>query len=218
MKTLLLVISALSFPLSAFSQSPTPTASPTATPIVLTKVSVQWNPSPDSSVVSYNVYASKTADINAAGKFTSPIAFQVQASTTTYAFTNLVDGTYYFAVTAVNGAGLESVYSNIITASLQSQPPGPVTGLRFVSQSATPQTAKRTARIDWQTTEPSTGKVYYGPSKFQMNHVVLDPKVSTTHKVKLTGLTKGGSYVYQIKATSKKGAIALTELADFRLP
>lgn len=198
--------------LTALAQTPTPAP----TPPIVSKITLAWNAPPD-PVAGYNVYASKTP-AGSNGKFASPLAFQVQAPTTTYTFTNLADGTYYFAVTAVNAAGIESTtYSNIVTATLQATPPPPVTGLRIVSQTATPQT-QRSARIEWRTNEPSTGKVFYGPSADKMTRLVRDNNLATSHKVKLTELKRRQSYVYQIVASTKTGGSATSAPATFALP
>ncbi len=78
------------------SPTPAPTPSPTAH-----SVSISWSPSSSPGVVSYNVY-----------RATTPSAGPTKignATGTSYVDTSVQAGqTYYYTVTAVNGANLES--------------------------------------------------------------------------------------------------------------
>ena len=70
-------------------------------------VQLGWDASPDTSVTGYNLYYGTSSRTYAGYK---PV------STTSTSLTNLTPGTtYYFAVTAKNGAGLESSYSSEVT-------------------------------------------------------------------------------------------------------
>jgi fibronectin type 3 domain-containing protein len=72
------------------------------------QVDLSWNPSPDTNTAGYNVYRSRTLGgpytlLNTTGLVTA----------TTYRDTCLANNTtYYYVVTSVNTAGLESAYSN----------------------------------------------------------------------------------------------------------
>ena len=61
--------------------------------------------SPLADLVGYHIYYGASADL-----LTTQI--NVDSSTTSYVVNSLVAGTWYFAVTAVNGVGLESDLSN----------------------------------------------------------------------------------------------------------
>ena len=67
-------------------------------------ISLVWDPSPSENIAGYNVYIGNTSR-----NYGAPIAIGNQ---TTYTVTGLSNGTYYFAVTAVNIDGLESDFSN----------------------------------------------------------------------------------------------------------
>ena len=68
-------------------------------------VSMQWNPSSDTNAIGYNIYYG-----TASGDYTSEV-FVGNVSGVT--ISNLTCGvTYYFAATAVDSAGNESVFSN----------------------------------------------------------------------------------------------------------
>lgn len=73
-------------------------------------VSLQWDPNSESDLAGYKVYYGTSP-----GQYGTPITIGV---TTTYTVSNLVPGTYYFAVTAYNSAGLESGFSNEVSATV----------------------------------------------------------------------------------------------------
>jgi len=68
-------------------------------------VSLAWDPSPSEGVVGYKIYTGSSS-----GDYDEPIVIGDQTS---YTVTNLTDGFYhYFAVTAFDAAGNESMFSN----------------------------------------------------------------------------------------------------------
>jgi fibronectin type 3 domain-containing protein len=67
-------------------------------------VALQWEPNAETDLAGYRVYVG-----TASGTYSAPRTIGLQ---TTYTVTGLAAGTYYFAVTAVNTAGLESDFSN----------------------------------------------------------------------------------------------------------
>src|SRR5688572_16148030 len=74
-------------------------------PAFAASITVQWDPSPDPNVVGYNFYYGA-----ASRNYTNIIDV---GNTTTATVSNLVEGTtYYFAATAYNVLGIESVFSD----------------------------------------------------------------------------------------------------------
>jgi len=71
-------------------------------------VSLAWDPSPSEGVVGYKVHYGSSP-----GSYDS---FRTVTDQTSYPVTDLSDGTYYFAVTALDSAGNESGYSNEVSA------------------------------------------------------------------------------------------------------
>lgn len=73
-------------------------------------VSLQWDANTESDLAGYKVYYG-----TASGQYGTPITIGL---TTTYTISNLPAGTYYFAVTAYNSSGLESGFSNEVSAAV----------------------------------------------------------------------------------------------------
>ena len=72
-------------------------------------VDLSWNPSTTSSVVKYKVYRSAQSS--------GPFDLLNSASGATYTDSTVQSGqTYYYAVTSVDSAGVESGYSNVAVA------------------------------------------------------------------------------------------------------
>lgn len=80
-------------------------------------VVLNWDPSPDADLAGYKVYYQANSSVlpfvgTGATEGSAPIN---AGNTTTFTVDGLNPGSsYYFAVTAYNTVGLESVYSNII--------------------------------------------------------------------------------------------------------
>jgi hypothetical protein len=83
-----------------------------AAPASAQDVTLAWDPNAETDLAGYKVYIG-----NASRTYGTPVVIGTQ---TTYTFTGLVPGTYYFAVTAVNTAGLESGFSNEVWTTLSS--------------------------------------------------------------------------------------------------
>jgi hypothetical protein len=75
-------------------------------------VSLAWNPSMSTNITGYRVYVG-----NSSRNYGTSIQIGIQ---TTYTVTGLTDGTYYFAVTAFDGNGNESDFSNEVSKTIGS--------------------------------------------------------------------------------------------------
>lgn len=89
-------------------------------------VNLQWDPSPDTAVAGYKVYYqadSQVLPFQGSGSVQGAAPIDVQGRLTA-TVTGLEPGhTYYFAVTAYDDAGNESVYSNVASAETLYPPP-----------------------------------------------------------------------------------------------
>jgi len=79
-------------------------------------VTLQWDRNTEPDIAGYKVYYGTASRV-----YGVPIV--LAGNVTTYTVTGLTSGTYYFAVTAYNTAGLESGFSNEVFTTL-SGPPG----------------------------------------------------------------------------------------------
>ena len=79
-------------------------------------VTLAWDPNSETDLAGYKVYYG-----TASGVFGAPITL---GKVTTYTVTGLAPGTYYFAVTAYNAAGLESGFSNEVFTTIPGTPSG----------------------------------------------------------------------------------------------
>jgi len=62
-----------------------------------------------------------------------------------------------------------------------------------------------TATITWQTNEPASSSVSYGPTSAYENGTVTDSSLVTSHSVTLTGLTPESGYVYEVASVDGSG-------------
>jgi hypothetical protein len=69
-----------------------------------------WDANTESDLAGYKIYYGNGSHV-----YGSPV---ILGKVTTYTITNLPAGTYYFAVTAYNTAGLESGYSNEVSTTI----------------------------------------------------------------------------------------------------
>jgi len=79
------------------------------------EVTLQWNPSTDTTVTGYKINYG-----------TAPATYQTSINVgnqTTYTVTGLGSGTFYFAVSAYNAAGIQSSFTNEVSKALASTPP-----------------------------------------------------------------------------------------------
>ena len=102
-----------------------------AAPSKTSNVTLAWNPNTETNIVSYRVYWG-----GATRNYTNQIQV-IGVNTTNATVTNLPIGAiHFFAVTAINTAGLESDYSNEVTYSAAS--PAPVSGVRITTVAISP--------------------------------------------------------------------------------
>jgi hypothetical protein len=100
-----------SIPLSGDGISSTPPPTP---PSAQHLVSLTWNASTSNSITGYIVYRSTVS-----GSGFSPLTAAISALS--YTDSTVANGTtYYYVVTAVDSAGVESLYSNQVTAAIPS--------------------------------------------------------------------------------------------------
>jgi fibronectin type 3 domain-containing protein len=86
-----------------------------------------WNKNVESDLAGYNVYRRiGSAPLKGDVKVNSVL---VPGATPTYVDSVSVDGDYFYAVTAVDTAGNESAFSNVVDKVVNTVPPSAPTGL-----------------------------------------------------------------------------------------
>jgi hypothetical protein len=83
-------------------------------PALAGDVTLAWDANTEADLAGYKIYFG-----TASRSYGAPIVIGTQ---TTYTITGLASGTYYFAVTAYNTAGLESSFSNEVSATITGVP------------------------------------------------------------------------------------------------
>ncbi len=85
-----------------------------------------WNKNPEAFVAKYNVYR------NVGAAPTATLAQRISSvlvPALTFVDTVSVDGDYFYAVTAVSSAGIESALSNVVDKVVNTVPPSAPSGL-----------------------------------------------------------------------------------------
>jgi endoglucanase len=172
-----------------------------ASPGSASQVNLNWQPSTTSGVT-YNVYIGTTS-----GATTTLAASGVPQQN--YSVTGLLDGTaYYFTVKAVSSGGALSAASNQATATTQTLPSIPPTGLTATAVSATQ------IGLTW-TAVPNTGAtyaVYYGTSSGAENTMLATGVSGTSYQA--TGLSASTTYYFTVRAISGGGTSSPSQQAS----
>jgi hypothetical protein len=92
-------------------------------------VTLYWDANTEPDLAGYKVYWSRTSRIYN----NSPVPTVAPSASPTFTTPPLANGTWYFAVTAYNTAGLESVFSNEVSSVIATAP-APPNNLRKVAQ------------------------------------------------------------------------------------
>ena len=163
-----------------------------ASPGSTSQVNLNWQPSTTSGAT-YNVYIGTVS-----GAATTLAATGVTSQN--YAVTGLLDGTaYYFTVKAVSSGGAMSAASNQATATTQTLPSIPPTGLAATTVSATQ------IGLTWSAV-PNTGAtyaVYVGANSGATNTILATGIAGTSYQV--TGLSASTTYYFVVRSISGGG-------------
>ncbi len=169
---------------------------------------LSWNPNADSDLGGYKVYYRTES-----GSYGTPVTV---GNSTTYTVTGLGFGTYYFAVTAFNTAGIESAMSSEVSKTFVSTP----------SDTIPPQIADVTvaslgdisAVITWNTDETATSQVEYGITSSYGSSTALGSTLVMNHSRTVSGLVPGTTYFYRVRSTDGAGNTALSGQFVFTTP
>jgi chitodextrinase len=195
-------LSPLSASLSATTKTPADTTAPsaptglTSSNITQTSATVSWTASTDNvGVTGYDVYVNGV----------------LKTSTTTSlntSITGLTAGTTYsVTVKAKDAAGNVSNASSALSVTTVA---ADTTAPTISTISSTPNDTGVT--ITWTTNEASDSQISYGPTTSYGTTSVLNPTLTTSHSVTVTGLTSGT--LYHFKVTSKDASVNSASSTD----
>jgi hypothetical protein len=160
------------------------------------QVSLAWDANTETNLAGYRVHigqASRAYDtVIDVGKVTS------------YTVSGLLDGrVYYFAVTAYDTAGAQSVFSEEVTAMPADATPPAISGV-----SASP--TRTGATISWLTNEASDSQVEYGATTSYGTLSPVNGSPVMSHTVTISGLAPTSLYHYRVRSRDASGNLAIS--------
>ncbi len=193
------------------SSDTTPPSAPTnlaATPSS-TQVALSWTASTDNvGVTGYNVFRC-TGTCTPTSQIATP-------TSNSYTDTGVTGGTTYsYLVKARDAAGNLSGASNTVTTTVPTG--GGSLTISNITVTTTNGLSKDTATIKWTTNIAANGLVKYGTSSTSLTLTKNGATAVTSQSVRLTQLTKGITYYYQITATTSS-ATAQSAVLSFVTP
>jgi len=150
---------------------------------------------PLTNLAGYKVYYGTSS-----GNYGAPVNI---GSQTSYSVTGLNAGTYYFAVTAYDGSGNESSFSNEVTKTIVAVPPV-ISGIAAQNMTATGAT------IVWTTDVASSSQVEYGTSVSYGSTTTLNNSLVTSHSQSLSGLQSSTLYHYRVWSVDANSNVAVS--------
>jgi hypothetical protein len=149
------------------------------------RLTLAWEaPSSGGTPAEYQIYRSEDND-----------TYSDIGTTTVRAFTDdgLTEGTtYYYKVRAVDDAGSESVFSNVVSDA----PEGKYTTPPSAGGAPSVVVGSTTAKISWVTSRNAYGSVEYGKTD-GYGSSAAETEATTSHEVKISGLAPGQTYHFR---------------------
>ncbi len=154
---------------------------------------LSWNANTEPDLSGYKVYYGASS-----GNYGTPISV---GNTTSHSLTNLSDGTYFFAVTAIDTSGNESGFSNEVSKTLSaSDSTAPI-----ISTINAGNTTSSGSTITWTTDEVSDTQIEYGTTTAYGSITSLNTSLVTSHSHTLSGLNASTTYHYRVLSRDASG-------------
>jgi hypothetical protein len=159
-------------------------------------VTLAWDANTEPELVGYYLCYGATS-----GQYSTQVDV---GNVVSHTVSDLPAGTYYFAVKAYGIEGLESAYSNEVTATIAATDTAPpvISGVSTSGISATGAT------VSWTTNEASTTQVEYGTTTSYGSSTSLNSSLVTAHSQSLSGLAASTTYHYRVKSRDAAGNLA----------
>src|SRR5574341_595898 len=168
-------------------------------PVSAAEAILSWNANTESDLAGYHVHYGTTS-----GSYTTVIPVGL---VTSYTVTGLGPGTFYFAVTADDTAGLRSGFSTEVSKIV------PDTTAPAISAVAAGVITASGATVTWTTNEPATSLVEYGLTTSYGASSALNSTRVTAHSRTVSGLSAASLYHYRVISTDAAGNTAVS--ADY---
>ena len=172
--------------LPVLAQQPAPPNQAVVNQINLT---LAWDPNTETDLAGYKIYFG-----SASGKYGTPTTIGTTNTITLYGFAT---GQYFFAVTAYNTAGLESGFSNEVSATVLSPAPPPAPASNIQGPLLVDVTST-SAQLSWKTSVATKARIEYQAPGGPFISLVIDTDPVTDHWVRLASLTGGSIYAYTV--------------------
>lgn len=169
----------------------------TSTFVFGASANLSWNANTEPDLAGYKVYIG-----TASGSYGSPTPVGI---VTSYTASGLSDGTYFFAVTAVDTSGNESGFSNEVSKTLLT--PADTTPPSILNITAG-NLSTTGASISWVTDESADAQVEYGTTSAYGSTSPLNPSLGTSHTIDLTSLTTNTTYHFRVLSRDAAGNLA----------
>lgn len=188
-------------------------AQPTAPRAVIgptfVNIGLAWDANPETDLAGYKVYWG-----TATRQYGTPIQVSGTPTSPAFTLTGFAGGTYFFAVTAYNTSGLESGFSNEVSATILPNPPPPTVGPTGPMGPVGPpgpaydpgpipvlvvtSITTTTATFAWSTKDSCSGIVYYGTAEPLTRYVKANNLGTVDHLAVVTGLITKTHYLYKV--------------------
>jgi len=156
-------------------------------------IQLDWNANTESDLIGYKIYQSNTSGVY------GTTATATVGTITTWTSGNLVDGTYYFVLTAVDDSGNESEKSVEVSGKIDTVPPGKTLGLTKIIIS------KNKVQLNWtaSTASDTVGyKIYQSTATGSYGTAIATlGKVTTWTSTVL----EDGTYYFVVSAIDDSG-------------
>ena len=172
-------------------------------------VDLTWDANPETDLAGYKVYWGVKPRV-----YGTPTVISKE---TTHRLVGFATGTYYFAVTAYNTAGLESGYSNEVSMTVLPAPPTlnissctpPCISSLTVADITTTSVA-----ISWATNPECSGTIFWGTTSELGKIVVANNLATTDHWARVYGLTTRTHYFFKVSSVCG-GTTVTSDLRSF---
>jgi len=159
---------------------------------------LSWNANTEPDLSGYKVYFG-----TASGNYGTSISI---GNTTSHTLTGLSDGSYFFAVTAVDTSGNESGFSNEVTKTLSTTD----TTAPIISGTNAGNVSSSGATISWNTDEASNTQVEYGTSTAYGSLTTLNTALVSAHSQTLSNLSPATTYHYRVRSRDAAGNLGIS--------